>query len=102
MPTTSLTSWRLFHGEAQGPVLDERDGHTGDIDLTPQPEDRKETEIDGDREEAVPVNQSVQDAESMIVNAMMEVEKGRKFPSVVFVYGNDKVIIKAMPEPKKN
>ena len=46
----------LPRGEAQGrPVLDERDGHTGDIDLTPQPEDRKEIEVDGDREEAVPV-----------------------------------------------
>ena len=45
------------------------------------------------------LNQSVQDAESMIVDAMTEARRrGVSSPSVVFVYGNDKVIIKAMPE----
>lgn len=45
----------LPRGEANGrPVLDERDGHDGSIDLTPQPEDRKEIRGDEDRKEALP------------------------------------------------
>lgn len=46
----------LPRGEANGrPVLDERDGHSGDLDLTPKPQDREEIVIDGDREKVVPI-----------------------------------------------
>tara|TARA_R100000406_G_scaffold32567_1_gene21312 strand:+ start:2408 stop:3112 length:705 start_codon:yes stop_codon:yes gene_type:complete len=45
----------LPRGEAGGrPVLDERDGHTGDLDFDPILDDRGEVIVDGDREEIVP------------------------------------------------
>ena len=45
----------LPRGESNDrPVLDERDGRTGDIDLTPITDDREEAPVDEDRETPVP------------------------------------------------
>lgn len=45
----------LPRGESNDRLIpDGRDGHTGDLDLSPEPNDREEIVIDGDREEALP------------------------------------------------
>lgn len=71
----------LPRGEAEGrPVLDDRDGHTGDLDLTPQPEDRKEIRGDEDREEAVPVEPVCGDCGVSPCRCDRGSSKKRKFP----------------------